>query len=104
MTPCGRRALYCDGVVFALIARGVLHLKANNATRPNFEAHGLSAFRPDEDKPGTMSYYPVPPEVLENREELARWAAEAIAAGAVRPGGKGEGKPPVETSPLSEKR
>ena len=77
----GGKTLYCDGTVFALIARGAVYLKADDGNRPAFEARGWPAFRPDENAPGTMSYYLVPADVLENRDELARWAAEAVAAG-----------------------
>ncbi len=77
----GGRTLYCDGAVFALVAAGELYLKADDQNRAVFTDRGWPAFRPDPDKPGTMSYYLVPAEVLENRDELARWAGEALAAG-----------------------
>lgn len=77
----GGHTLYCDGVVFALIARGALYLKADDENQGMFDARGLPAFRPDEDKPGTMSYYLAPAEALENREELVHWVSAALAAG-----------------------
>ena len=77
----GGRTLYCDGVVFALVAAGELYLKADDANRAAFADRGWPAFRPDPDKPGTMSYYLVPAGVLEDRHELTRWAAGAVAAG-----------------------
>ncbi len=88
----GGRTLYCDGVVFALVAAGELHLKADNVNRAAFIDRGWPAFRPDPDEPGTMSYYLVPAGVLENREELTRWASEALAAGK-RAQAKKAGKP-----------
>ncbi len=77
----GGKTLYCDGTVFALIARGALYLKADDGNRAAFEEQGWPAFQPDEEKPGTMSYYLVPAGILEGQEELAKWAAEALAAG-----------------------
>ena len=77
----GGKTLYCDGTIFALIGNGAVYLKADDENRPAFEARGWPAFRPDENAPGTMSYYGVPANVLENRDELARWAGEAVAAG-----------------------
>ncbi len=77
----GGKTLYCDGVIFALIGHGAVYFKADDENRPMFEARGWPAFRPDENAPGTMSYYLVPADVLENRDELACWATEAIAAG-----------------------
>ncbi len=77
----GGRTLYCDGIVFALIAAGELYLKADDANRFAFTDRGWPAFRPDPDQPGTMSYYLVPASVLEDRDELTCWAGEAVAAG-----------------------
>ncbi len=77
----GGKTLYCDGTVFALIGHGSLYLKADNENRPAFESRGWPAFQPDPNAPGTMSYYLVSADVLENRDELTRWASEAIAAG-----------------------
>ena len=68
-------------MVFALIGHGAVYLKADDENRAKFEARGWPAFRPNPDEPGTMSYYQVPADALENREELARWAAGAIEAG-----------------------
>ena len=77
----GGETLYCDGTVFALIGHGAVYLKADDENRPTFEAHGWPAFQPDPNEPGTLSYYLVPADVLENRDDLARWASGAIAAG-----------------------
>ena len=77
----GGKTLYCDGIVFALIGHGAVYLKADDENRPAFEARGWPAFQPDPNGPGTMSYYLVPADVLENRDELTRWAAGAVAAG-----------------------
>lgn len=77
----GGKTLYCDGTIFALIGHGAVYLKADDENRPLFEARGWPAFQPDPNEPGTMSYYLVPADVLENRDELARWAAGAVEAG-----------------------
>ena len=77
----GGKAIYCDGTIFALIGHGAVYLKGDDENRPQFEAQGWPAFQPDPNEPGTMSYYLVPADVLENRDELARWAAGAVAAG-----------------------
>jgi len=77
----GGHTMYCDGVPFALVARNALFLKADDKNRPAFEARGLKAFQPFPDKPGTMSYYEVPPEMLEDRAALKQWAGGALEAG-----------------------
>ena len=74
----GGYCLYCDGVVFALVAEDTLYLKADDGNRPDFEAAGLPAFQPFEDKPTVMQYYLAPPEVFEDDEALHRWAGGAV--------------------------
>lgn len=77
----GGYCLYCDGIVFALIAGGAVFLKVDNETRAAFEARGFSPFKPFDDQPVTMQYYPAPPEVYEDPDELRRWVGGAVAAG-----------------------
>ena len=76
----GGHALYLDGIVFALVADNVLYLKVDDASRPRFEAMGLKAFQPYPDNPGTMQYYPPPPEFFEDRDAMKDWGRGAIEA------------------------
>lgn len=76
----GGYGVYCDGLVFALIAGDALYLKADAETRGRFEARGLGPFKPFDDKPVTMSYYPVPAELFDDQDELLDWAREAVGA------------------------
>jgi DNA transformation protein len=77
----GGHCLYCDGVVFALIADSTLYLKADDATRPRFESHGLSPFRPFPDRPEVMQYYPPPAEFFEDADVMRDWGQAAVNAG-----------------------
>jgi DNA transformation protein len=77
----GGCVLYCDGDVFALLAENTLYLKVGEATRPRFEALGLRAFQPFPDKPGTMQYYPPPPEFFEDPDVMAEWGRAAVEVG-----------------------
>jgi DNA transformation protein and related proteins len=77
----GGCVLYCDGVVFALLAESVLHLKVDDTTRPRFEALGLKPFQPFPDKPGTMQYYPPPAEFFEDADVMAEWGRAAVEVG-----------------------
>jgi DNA transformation protein len=77
----GGHVLYCDGVVFALVARNVLYLKVDDATRPRFETLGLGAFQPFPEQPGTMQYYPPPAEFFEDSEVMEEWGRAAVEAG-----------------------
>ena len=78
----GGHCLYCDGVVFALVAENILYLKVNDDTRPRFERLGLKPFRPFEDKiqaqglkyPAVMQYYPPPAEFFEREHQLSQHA------------------------------
>jgi DNA transformation protein len=77
----GGHCLYCDGVVFALLAGNHLYLKVDNESRSIFEQQGLPAFRPFPDKDTVMSYHEAPADMFESAEALRYWAGLAIAAG-----------------------
>lgn len=76
----GGHGLYMDSLMFALIASDTLYLKVDDGTRDRYDAAGLEPFKPSEDRPMTMSYYPVPEEVFEDEVLLVVWAREAYAA------------------------
>jgi DNA transformation protein len=76
----GGAGLYCRGVMFGLIADDVAYLKVDDSNRKDFIKAGSSPFNPYPDKVKTtvMSYYEIPADVLENREELAKWAQRSL--------------------------
>ncbi|MBC7924082.1 MAG: TfoX/Sxy family protein [Bryobacteraceae bacterium] len=76
----GGHCLYCDGVVFALVASSAIFLKADDVNRPAFEAAGYKPFRPFEG-PETMSYYEAPPEIFEDPQAMRLWCGGALEAG-----------------------
>jgi DNA transformation protein and related proteins len=73
---------------FALIANDVLYLKVDDSTRKDFERAGGEPFRPYGDDRGTMQYYSVPAEALEDADTLAVWGKKAIAVAAAAKGRK----------------
>ena len=75
----GGAGLYCEGRMFGLIADDVAYLKADDSNRDDFLQAGSSAFQPYPDRKVTMSYYEIPVDVLENRDELAVWAKRSLA-------------------------
>ena len=77
----GGAGIYADGVMFALLAGDTLYLKADETSARAFEAEGMCPFTytPEGRAPGAMSYWEVPPRLLEEPEELAQWAREAHA-------------------------
>ena len=76
----GGWGLYLEGVMFALIAGDELYLRSDEITRGDFETRGLGPFRPWPDKPMTMPYHPLPPEVLDDADEINAWARRAYEA------------------------
>jgi len=76
----GGAGLYRDGVMFGLIADDVAYLKVDDSNREEYVQAGSSPFQPFPDKKMTMtSYYEIPPGVLENPDELGRWAQRSLA-------------------------
>ncbi|MGH8679937.1 MAG: TfoX/Sxy family protein [Burkholderiales bacterium] len=77
----GGYGLYCDGVMFALIADDVLYFKADDATRPAFERANSEPFvYAARGRRTTMAYWRAPDEAMESREVAAPWARIALAA------------------------
>lgn len=77
----GGHGIFCDGVMFALIADDTLYLKANDDTKPAFLDAGSLPFTYE--KAGRaieLSYLTVPDEAGEDVEELRDWAHMALAA------------------------
>jgi DNA transformation protein len=72
--------LYSDGLFFGLLYHERLYFKTDDTTRPEYEARGSEGFRP---RPNLarikMRYYTVPADVLEDAEELVKWARQAKA-------------------------
>ncbi len=76
----GGHGMFLDGLMFALVAGDTLYLKVDDGNRDGYVAAGLQPFRPFEDRPTTMSYFPVPEAVFEDQEGFDVWAREAYAA------------------------
>jgi len=76
----GGAGLYADGVMFGLVAGGLIHLKTDAATAPHFAAEGC---RPFEYGTGTgrraiMSYWGLPERLYDDPDGLAQWARQAL--------------------------
>jgi DNA transformation protein and related proteins len=77
----GGIGLYCDGLFFGLIDNDTLFFKVDDSNRPDYVARGMAAFRPFPDRPDqSMSYFEVPADALEDRDELTTWARKSVAA------------------------
>ncbi|MBA7646146.1 hypothetical protein ES703_53908 [subsurface metagenome] len=53
----GGAGLYCDGVMFGLIADDVIYLKVDDSNRDDFIKAGSSPFQPYPDKADSSVYY-----------------------------------------------
>ena len=73
----GGVGLYLDGLFFGLIDDDTLYFKVDDATRPDYEAAGMGPFRPYDDE-RAMQYYEIPPDVLEDAEQMRIWTNRAL--------------------------
>ena len=73
----GGFGLYRGAAFFGIVHQGRLYFKADEQTRQEYLERGMGPFRPNERQ--TMKYYEVPPEVLDDRDELVRWAEVAAS-------------------------
>jgi DNA transformation protein len=77
----GGAGLYYEELFFGLLSGDTLYFRVNDANRGDYEALGMSRFRPYEDKPLlSFNYYEVPAHVLEDADELIVWARRSLDA------------------------
>jgi len=91
----GGHGLFSRGVMIALIAGDTLFLKVDDRNRPDFEAAGMEPFSYETKagRRGVMSYYEAPPDVVEDPDALAGWAAKAADAALAADRAKARKKP-----------
>ena len=81
----GGAGLYRDGLMFALEFDGVIFLRVDEASIPDFEREGSRPFVYSRAKsPGkigraSLSYWRLPERLYDDPEELAVWAERALA-------------------------
>jgi DNA transformation protein len=76
----GAYALFSGDKTFGIVDDGRLFFKTNAESQKEYIARGMEPFT-YEAKGGkrvSMAYHEVPPDVLENRNELTLWARQAI--------------------------
>jgi DNA transformation protein and related proteins len=83
----GGMGIYRYGVMFAIIADDRLYFKVDETNKPDYQSAGSVPFIYDKhDKNGneklvTMSYWEIPPHVLEDKDLIFRWMVKAHEAG-----------------------
>jgi DNA transformation protein len=97
------QGLYRGERIFAVVMRDTLYFRTDAINRPDFEAAGMAPLRVGKGKSAriALSYPEVPPDFLEEPEELARWAERAFAAATRRADAK---KAPAKKAPTKKLR
>ena len=80
----GGAGIYSNELFFAILVDDELYLKVDDGNRADFERLGLHPFTYEmkNGRSSTMSYYPLPADVLEDSQELSRWVRGALEAAA----------------------
>jgi DNA transformation protein len=77
----GGQGIFCDGVMFALIADDIFYLKVDDTMRAAFAAAGSEPFvYTRAGKQVALSYFTLPESASEDVDELRDWAHMALGA------------------------
>lgn len=81
----GGAGLYADGLIFGLVFDGAIYLKVDATSIPDFEREGSKPFTYVRAKSkgrigrASLSYWRLPERLYDDPEEVAVWAARALA-------------------------
>ena len=91
----GGHGLYSGASIFGMVIDGQTYLKVGDDNRPDYEARGSKPFMyaHKSGKAIAMSYWAVPDEVLDDREELLAWAQAALRVAQPKASAKAAAKP-----------
>lgn len=82
----GGHGLYQADRFFGILMQSRLYFKVDATSRAAFVERGMGPFTYEKARRTlAMNYFEVPPDVLENREEIVAWASRAILVAAARP-------------------
>jgi DNA transformation protein and related proteins len=73
----GGHGLYQDEIFFGIIFKARLYFKTDETSVVEYRKRNMKPFRPSA-RQTLKSYYQVPVEILEDRDELTEWAKTAI--------------------------
>ena len=74
----GGYGLYQDETFFGIIHKGKLFFKIDEATVGEYRRRKMKPFRPNA-KQTLKSYYQVPVDIIEDQDEVRRWAVKAVS-------------------------
>jgi DNA transformation protein len=72
----GGLGLYSGDLFFGVVDDDLVYFKVDDETRPRYRKHGMKAFDPMGSP--MNGYWQVPPDVIEDADELASWVREAL--------------------------
>ena len=74
----GGFGLYKGSKFFGIISKGILYFKTDERSRNVYIEQGMKPFKFSE-KQTLKNYYEVPPDVLEDREDILKFAETSIS-------------------------
>jgi DNA transformation protein len=90
----GGVGLYSGELFFALIDDDVVFFKVDDANREDYVSRGMKAFMPIPNK-ASMGYFQVPADVIEEADELVRWARRSVEVALRASAKKAKPRPPA---------
>jgi len=77
----GGFGLFAEDLMFAIVQDGMIFLKADELTSASFASEGQGAFTYEaRGRRVSLSYWGLPERLYDDPDELACWAADALAA------------------------
>lgn len=77
----GGSGVFCDGLMFAIVADDVLFLKVDDGNRAAFEAEGLGPLTYEaKGRTVVLPYWQVPERLFDEPDEMLAWARAALLA------------------------
>jgi DNA transformation protein len=77
----GGAGLYQADVFFAIVDNDTVFFKVDDESVEAYRKAGMPPWRPYPDKPASSRYRQLPVTVLEDGDELVRWAGRAVEVG-----------------------
>jgi DNA transformation protein and related proteins len=76
----GGAGLFADGLMFGLVFDGMIYLKADATTIPDYEREGSAPFTYHaRSRPRSLNFWRLPERLYDDPDELAVWAGRALA-------------------------
>ncbi len=76
----GGAGLFAEGLMFGLVFDGVIYLKADKTTIPDFEREGSAPFTYHaRSRQRSLNFWRLPERLYDDPDELAVWAGRALA-------------------------